>query len=108
MNRLTKQIGLVLISSSLVLLGCSEPEDPELAENPNSQNPYSDASNSTWNSSGSSYHGGYSGSPGGYRPGLSMAPAGGPGFRSGGSSFSSYSGGSIRGGFGASAHGAGS
>jgi hypothetical protein len=110
-NRLTKEIGLVLISSSLVLHGCSRPEEPDLVQNPNPQNRPSGTSSNTWHSHPSHvpfYHGGYYGSSGGYRPGSSMGSSGIAGSAAGASSVSSHAGGSARGGFGATGHGASS
>jgi hypothetical protein len=102
-NRLTKKIGLVLISSSLVLSGCTLHEE-ETAERDNG--PWGKGSGTGGGSNSgsfSSYHHSYS--PG-YRQ---FSNVGG---HPGATSFSSYGGGahggSSRGGFGASAHGGGS
>ena len=90
MNRLTKQISLVLISSSLILHGCQQPPDKDERKDGNAPASYG---------AGYSYHGG----------GYHFFPF----FHSGG--VSSVSGGrtgaissSARGGFGSSAHGVGS
>jgi hypothetical protein len=83
MSNLTKQIRLILISSSLVLHGCHPPRDDRQKDRPQDQ----------WTGSGG--HSFYVGHYGG----------GGWGGRAGGRSGAS---GSVRGGFGASAHGAGS
>ncbi len=136
MNRLTKQIGLVLISSSLVLSGCAGHED-EIAERDGAFRgrdfvapPGSNSSNLAERDDSSSGRdsaappGSSSGSSYPYRP--TYAPGVQP-FSNGGSrpatnSFSSFSGGShsfssfsgssqggsVRGGFGGSAQGGGS
>lgn len=132
MNRMTKKIGLVLISSSLTLPGCFEPPVPQQADRPDwnqDDDPAGAASGTGGIASGtggtsyrhhSGYYGGY---PGGYyhyyggrtgggagpsatRPGASSSSPSGS--RPGTSSFSSHSGSSSRGGFGGSAHGSGS
>jgi hypothetical protein len=91
MNRLTKKIGLVLISSSLVLTGCGrkESEQAEREDELLSANSGSGAPAGAYPSHHNSYVPGvhYYGY-GGMRPGPT---------------FSSRSGGSTRGGFGASA-----
>ena len=103
MNRLTKKIGLVLISSSLVLSGCGLHED-EIAERDNGQwGKDSGTARGSNSGNSSSYHHSYF-------PGYRQFSNGGS--HAGTSFFSSYGGGShggsSRGGFGASAHGGGS
>ncbi|MGA2067916.1 MAG: hypothetical protein ABSG86_23305 [Thermoguttaceae bacterium] len=114
MNRLTRHIGLVLISSSLGLLGCSPPEEPEGRDgndwkgigeadpqDPNAQG-WTGGSTSHPGYSGGYYHGGrYYGGWG--------AGGSGPGSPGGGNSgFAHSPGGSARGGFGGAAHAGGS
>ncbi len=94
MNRLTKQIQLVLISSSLVLAGCAK----DCEEEKQDQTPQQ----TTGSSSGS--HGGHTGFH--HYPVFIHGPAARPG--TGGAGGHSSIGGSTRGGFGASAHGVGS
>jgi hypothetical protein len=103
-NRLTKNIALVLISSSLVLSGCGGEEEREDFGGGPFDSGHGTAYNSGYNGghsshiyyhNGSLYHGG-----GSVQPGSSF-----------GHSFGSFGGsshvGSTRGGFGASGHGAG-
>lgn len=99
MNRLTKKIGLVLISSSLVLSGCgqNESEDAEGGD-------ASWGKDSAAGSAGSGSHvGNFSSHSPFYTPGYQHYSNGGSHPSTG--FFSSFSGGSVRGGFGASAHG---
>lgn len=108
MNRLTKQVNLVLISSSLVLHGCRGWHEEEQKGDPQRQLQQT-GTQGTQNRTHTSHHtrffpffGGSSRS--------SVSPGVHSGIRSGGSSSTSRSsvGGSARGGFGASAHGASS
>ena len=95
MNRLTKHISLVLISSSLVLHGCAEPDDEDQPQQPAPPG----SSGSTGLPHGQSgYHGGSH---------FWGVPHSGWGSGSRGTGPSS-TGGSSRGGFGGSSHGAGS
>jgi hypothetical protein len=90
MNRLTKHISLVLISSSLILHGCEQPRDKEEQKDKNSPT--------------SSTGGGHSSYTGGshYIPFVHSSGYGASGISSGRSgAVSSFS----RGGFGSSAHG---
>jgi hypothetical protein len=132
MNRLTKQISLVLISSSLVLHGCERPlsqteknrveaerklkEEQDLEEgvatyNDSSQATGSDSS-TTQTSHGTGYRRGFFFIPwmGGRSAGSGSVGSGSMGVRSGspGTRTGSSSVGSVRGGFGGSAHSASS
>jgi hypothetical protein len=99
-NRLTKHISLVLISSSLILHGChSEPTDEEKkGENAPSVTPGTAGSGSHYYHSGPHFF-----HTGGYRSGTSVSS----GSSRSGSSTGTHSsaGSSSRGGFGGSAHG---
>jgi hypothetical protein len=106
-NRLTKNIALVFISSSIVLAGCGQEEQREdFAGGPfDSGRPRDSAYDSSGHGQLPShfyYHNGtyYYGAGGGAGPGKS------PSNNFGSPGGSSYAG-STRGGFGASAHGAG-
>jgi hypothetical protein len=118
-NRLTQHIGLVLISSSLVLHGCHRPamEDKKRvviagqqpAEKEKEELQANQPPGSTATGSSGAHHGGYHGGHL-FRRGVTAAPL----FRSTpspsaarSSGFSSHpsSAGSVRGGFGGSAHG---
>lgn len=106
MNRLTKKISLVLISSSLAMHGCyQEPKTPE-EEKRDEQGQNASGSGASGHRSHTSFWpiflGGGRGSGG-----TSVSPSTRSGFRSGGASHGSV-GGSSRGGFGSSAHGVGS
>lgn len=97
MNRLTRQISLVLISSSLFLYGCADQEGPRDEKDRENQP-----------GGGAAHHSHHSG---GWFPmfwGSSNRSTGirsGSHTRSSSSSGSSHVGGSSRGGFGGSAHG---
>jgi hypothetical protein len=99
-NRLTKKIGLVLISSSLVLSGCARHED-EIAERDDGR----------WGKDSAAPSGSHAGSSfpyhNSYIPGFHQFSSSRPGTNS----FSSHAGGSYsgssRGGFGGSAHAGG-
>jgi hypothetical protein len=101
-NRLTKQISLVLISSSLILHGCHT-ETPEEEKKKEEDKAAAAAPGTTGTGGGHYYHS--------YRSRPFFFPIGGwgssrvgssPGVRSG------SVGGSVRGGFGGAAHGASS
>ena len=101
MNRLTKQISLVLISSSLILHGCHrEPLDEEKKRDETTPGTWSTGSGSHYFHTGPHfYHYGGSGAPRvGSSPGVGSHVGSSSGVRSG-------IGGSTRGGFGGSAHG---
>jgi hypothetical protein len=97
MNRLTKKICLVLISSSLAMHGCGHGPDPEeKTEEPGNQ------------SHSRSSHGHHTFIPWGVgRSGPVVSPSGSPSPGAGASSHFTSSG-SARGGFGTTAHGGGS
>ena len=100
MNRLTKHISLVLISSSLILHGChSEPIDDEKKdENARSVAPGTTGSGGHYHRSGPHFF-----HSGGYRSGTSVSSGSSrPGSSTG---TRSSAGSSARGGFGGSAHG---
>jgi len=108
-NRLTKQIGLVLISSSLILHGCERSLTKEEKKKEEEQ------AAATSGGAGTSGTHGYHSGPSHFYYGRSPYPSGTTGIRTGTSSFSgtstsrggSRSGTSVsaRGGFGAAAHG---
>jgi hypothetical protein len=108
-NRLTKQIGLVLISSSLILHGCERSLTEEEKKKEEEQ------AAATSGGAGTSGTRGYHSGPSHFYYGRSPYPSGTAGSRTGTSSFSgtstsrggSRSGTSVstRGGFGAAAHG---
>ena len=93
-NKLTREVGLVLISSSLILSGCSSPEDEE--EKDEQTGPAQQAP-AGWHSGGG--HGGYVPVP---IAGRGVAVTSGA--SQGGSSAPAS--GSARGGFGATGHAA--
>jgi len=101
MNRLTRQISLVLISSSLFLYGCADQEGPRDEKDRENQ-PGGGTSHPSHHTGGHS---------GGWFPMFWGGSSRSTGIRSGShtssssSSSSSHVGGSSRGGFGGSAHG---
>ncbi len=107
---MTKKVGLVLISSSLILNGCSHhvpQQDPAQEGQPQAAQPGGGIL--PWwyfhHSGGYVGGGGYSG--GGFRPGTTSHGGGivsSSGVRSGGGSFKASPSVSARGGFGASGH----
>ena len=101
-NRLTKQISLVLISSSLILHGCYEPEKKE--DDPENPQPAPAGAGAGTSNAAHHHHPGgwFFGWPsrGSYGSSVGSSRSGSSGFHG-----SSISGGSSRGGFGASAHG---
>jgi hypothetical protein len=107
-NRLTQQIALVLVSSSLALFGCSPIEGPESGEGGDWAGIGEQEETSGGTGSSGPYRGGQ-GSPhhGGYYHGWGWSGGGGGGGW-GPSGTAHSAGGSARGGFGGSGHGAGS
>ena len=98
MDRLTKRIALVLVSSSLAMFGCTSQQEAE-------KDQFTGHPSGTGSLPGTGSHSTHSPT---YSHGwFNFFGGSGSSFRSGGSSFSSH-GGSSRGGFGASAHGGGS
>jgi hypothetical protein len=90
-NKLSKEIGLVLISSSLILAGCRRvPDEVQLDENGNPIQPAA----SGWHSGGGHW--------GGYYPFIGRTGAGMSGAPSAARAASPS--GSVRGGFGATGH----
>lgn len=108
-NKMTKKVGLVLISSSLILNGCSHhvpQQDPAQEGQPQVVQPVGGGIQPWWyfHHSGGYVGGGYSG---GFHPGTTSHGGGivsSSGVRSGGGSFKASPSVSARGGFGASGH----